>query len=86
MVIDVIVALSGGKGVGEVCTRMQVGVLVCLHEDCSGSQQGVSVMIEKGQVTLGIFRIGVEEKMCLRLSKAHLLELSPNPGFPFASE
>ena len=40
MVVDVIVALSGGKGAGEVCTRMQVRVLICLHEDCSGSQQG----------------------------------------------
>ena len=30
-----------------------------------------SVMTEKGQVTSGIHRTGVDEKICLRCSKAH---------------
>ena len=41
-----------------------------------------SVMMEKGWVTSGICRTGVEEKMCLRHSKAHCWSLVQTQGSP----
>ena len=41
----------------------------CMRTALAANREA-SVMIEKGQVTSGILRTGVEEKMCLRHSKA----------------
>ena len=41
-----------------------------------------SVMMENGQVTSGIRRMGVEEKMCLRHSKAHCWSWVQTQGSP----
>ena len=42
----------------------------------------VSVMMENGRVTSGIYRTGAEEKMCLRCSKAHCWSWVQTQGSP----
>ena len=44
-------------------------LLACMSTPPTASEEA-SVMMEKGCVTLGILRTGVEEKICLSYSKA----------------
>ena len=68
MVIDVIVVLGGGEGVGEISAWVKVRVFISLHAPVASKE--ASVMMEKGWVMSGIRRTGADEKMCLRRSNA----------------
>ena len=69
-IIDVIVALHSGEGLGEVSARVEVTRGIRLHQDyTSGKKRGVCHE-QKGRETSGMQRMRAEEKMVHRESKA----------------
>lgn len=69
LVIAVIVSFCRREHLGEICVRVKITIDFRLHEHCTCCKKR-SVCIVKGQETWGIWSIGAEENMCLRVSKA----------------
>ena len=86
MVVDVIVAFSGGKGLGEVSARMEITVCVLLHKyGTCGEQRCIGYEVERSGY-IGNGENGGGGKNFFERVKGSLLRRSPSPRDVFLSE